>query len=401
MRGVFSVIVEKEISRVSIGSYVVGIVKQRGSKKIKTQGWVRDLHAIEKLIELGVERVLVDTSKKLDSSPEKKNDLPIKSKVMKPKASFAESLVFAKGIFDQSKAIQQKVLNDIISGREIDVAPIKNITDETTTAVFDNPDALACIINIREKDQYLLEHSVSVSILMSMFCRFLGIEMQITKELAIGAFLHDVGKIMIDDKVLNKPGKLTKDEFEIIKTHVVHSISIINKMVGISKLSLSVAAMHHEKLDGSGYPKMLTGEQISKFGRMISICDIFDALTATRVYKDGMAHVKAFAILLDMATNNMLDKSLVNSFIKCMGVYPIGSLVKLNSDQLAVVETRNPNDPIRPKVKVFYSTSQSHFLSSKDIDLSSNQQKHIEKGVRAQDFDLDMNKILEFLVMEG
>ena len=112
-----------------------------------------------------------------------------------------------------------------------------------------------------------------------------------TKELSIGAFLHDVGKIKIPDKILNKPGKLTVNEFEIMKTHVLHSVNIINKIPEISKLSLEVAALHHEKLDSSGYPMGLAGDKISQYGRMITICDIFDALTANRVYKDGMAQV--------------------------------------------------------------------------------------------------------------
>ena len=397
-------IVEKDIARVSVGSFVVEIVKQRGDTKIKTKGWVRDLKAIEHLIDIGVERVLIDTSKVLD------NQTPIKASVREkkvqptsnaPKREFSEELTEAKAIFDKSKTIQTKILDDIVCGRPLDIEPIKAITDETTEAIFQNPDALAYVINIREKDEYLLEHSTSVAILMTIFCRYKNFDVALTKELAVGAFLHDVGKIKIDDQILNKPGKLTVQEFEIIKGHVNHSIDIIKATNGISDMSLEVAAQHHEKLDGSGYPKKLAQEQISLYGRMIAVCDIFDALTADRVYKDGMAHVKAFAILLEMGKKGLLDQTLVNGFVKCMGVYPIGSLVKLNSEQLAVVESKNINDPIRPKVKVFYNTKQEHFLQAKDVDLSADLQKHIEKGVRAQDFNLNMNKILEFLILEA
>ena len=186
-----------------------------------------------------------------------------------------------------------------------------------------------------------------------------------------------------------------------MKTHVVHSVNIINKIPNISKLSIEVAALHHEKLDSTGYPLGLPSSKISEYGRMISICDIFDALTAHRVYKDGMAQVKAFAILRNMAEKGLLDSSLVIRFIKCMGVYPVGSLVQLKSKQLAVVESRNLDDPIRPKVKAFFSVKQNHFVTAKDIDLSAEDQEHIEKGVRADDFDLDMNKILDFLILEG
>jgi len=419
-------IVEKDIARVSVGSYVVGIAKQRGGRKIKQKGWVRSLSVIERLIDQGVERVLVDTSKKLpeeteeipsetiiESIPESSENLnqeeksatvegEIESSEQRSnKANFAQSINQAKSIFKEAKSIQRKLLDDVLTGRQIDIGPVEEITDKTTEEIFANPDALACIINIREKDEYLLEHSSAVSILMSIFSRFLDIDIETAKQLSIGAFLHDVGKIKIPDEILNKPGKLTEKEFTVMKTHVIHSVDIIRNTAGISPMSLEVAALHHEKLDGSGYPLGLPENKITQYGRMITICDIFDALTANRVYKDGMAQVKAFAILRNMAEKSMIDLSLVNRFIKCMGVYPVGSLVQLNSNQLAVVESRNSDDPVRPKVKAFFSVSQNHFVLAKDIDLSDDQQNHIEKGVRADDFNLDMNKILEFLVMEG
>ncbi len=407
-------LVEKDIARVSVGSFVVSIAKQTGKNTVKRCGWVRDLHAIEVLIERGVERVVVDTSKVLSEEfeePVSSNHKDTKQAAkLKEKESetailipetFAEQAVKAKELFKESKDIQRKLLDDIVCGREVELEPVEKITSETTKAIFENPDALACVINIRQKDDYLLEHSTSVSILTTIFSRYLGFDEATTQEIAVGAFLHDAGKIKIADEVLNKPGRLTAEEFEVIKTHVNHSVDIISKINGISDLSVQVAALHHEKLDGSGYPFSLTNKQISIYGRIIAICDIFDALTAHRVYKDGIAQVKAFAILLSMAESGALDKKLVSQFIKCMGVYPVGSLVKLSSNQLAVVESRNSEDPIRPKVKAFYSVSQENFLESREVDLSNNQQEHIEKGVRADDFDLDMNNILEFLILEG
>lgn len=408
-------LVEKDVARLSVGNYVDSIAKQSGTYKLKHKGRINSLHAIEILIDKGVERVIVDTSKNLDSektvetarniSKELKHHLPLERPVeFENKSSnkdFAESISKAKAIFDESKQIQRKLFDDVICGRQIELEPIIEITRETTETIFENPDALACIINIREKDEYLLEHSTAVSILMSIFCRYMEVDLETTKVLSIGAFLHDVGKIKIPDKILNKPGKLAENEFEIMKTHVLHSVNIINKIPEISKLSLEVAALHHEKLDSSGYPMGLTGDKISQYGRMITICDIFDALTANRVYRDGMAQVKAFAILRNMSEQRLLDNDLVIRFIKCMGVYPVGSLVKLESNQLAVVESRNLDDPIRPKVKAFYSLSQNHFVAAKDIDLSNEDQENIEKGVRADDFDLDMNKILEFLILEA
>jgi HD-GYP domain-containing protein (c-di-GMP phosphodiesterase class II) len=281
------------------------------------------------------------------------------------------------------------------------MAPVHQITSESTDIIFNNPNALACVLNIRNKDEYLLEHSVSVSILMTMFSLFLKIDKEMVNHLAIGAFLHDVGKIMVPDEILNKPGKLTDDEFVVMKSHASHSIDIMKKTPGISLTSLEVASQHHEKLNGKGYPHGLDAEKISLFGRMISICDIFDALTSHRCYKQGYSQVKAFSILRMLADNDELDKGLVDSFIKCMGVYPVGAVVQLESNRLAIVESHNQIDPIRPKVRPFYCLEPKHFEHADDVDLLTVADEQIVKCVRADDFDLDMQQIIDFLAQEG
>jgi len=274
------------------------------------------------------------------------------------------------------------------------------VTNKSIDAIFNSPDSLACMLNIRDKDEYLLEHSVAVSVYITIFARYLSLDRDIIEQLSIGAFLHDIGKIKIADEILNKPGKLTDDEFTIMKTHANHSIEIIKKTPGISALSLEVAALHHEKLNGTGYPFQVVADDISKYGRMIAICDIFDALTATRVYKKGFAHGKAFAILRELAKQGQLDANLVDHFIKCVGVFPVGSLVQLKSNKLALVKHRNDKDPINPQVHSFYSVKLNHFLNKQEIDLSDSED-FIVKGVRAEEFDLDMAKIIEMLLMEG
>jgi HD-GYP domain-containing protein (c-di-GMP phosphodiesterase class II) len=394
-------IVEKKITELEVGHYVVNIVNQKGTFTLNKPGHIKSKLIIEHFINRGVLSLLIDTSKTLviDVVIDEKS-APSSAYKKTIKAPLVAEITKAKKIFNQSKHIQRQLFNDAFNGKALDLAPVKEITDQTIDAIFTNPDALACIMNIRLKDEYLLEHSVSVSILMTIFGRFLSLDRQIVQQLSIGAFLHDVGKIMIPDDILNKPGKLTTDEFTVMKTHANHSIEIIAKTAGISELSLEVAALHHEKLNGSGYPYQLKDNEITQYGRMISICDIFDALTADRVYKEGYCHIKAFNILRKLSLDNHLDEALVNQFIKCMGVYPVGSLVKLNSNKLAIVEGRNQENPVNPKVRSFYNVEHHHYVMAEDIDLSENDD-FIVKGVRANDFDLDMNKIVEFLMMQG
>lgn len=383
-------IVEKKLSELEVGHYVTEIAKQNSTFSLSAPGHIKSAAVINHLKSKKVLSVFIDDNKTLIA----------KLKAPKDKATIIAEVKEAKEIFDQSKAIQKELFSSALNGTTLDLGPVVEITNKSVDAIFNNPDSLACMINIRAKDEYLLEHSVAVSVYITIFARHLKISKKIVQHLSIGAFLHDVGKIMIPDEILNKPGKLTDEEFTIMKTHANHSIDIIKKTPGISKLSLQIAAQHHEKINGYGYPNQLKADEITRYGRMIAICDIFDALTATRVYKKGFTHAKAFSILLELVNQNHLDKELVDEFIKCVGTFPVGSLVQLNSKKLAIVEQRNDGDITNPKVRSFYSVKLNHFLNTQDIDLTATED-FIVKGVRAEDFDLDMNKIVEMLLMQG
>jgi HD-GYP domain-containing protein (c-di-GMP phosphodiesterase class II) len=386
-----NMLIEKQLNELVIGHYVVEIVKQQGRFSLSAPGNIKSNAVISHLKSKQVDSVLIDESKTL-----KKDEVNLQLKTsITPK-----EIRHAKEIFDQAKSIQKDLFNAALSGSTLNLSPVIEITNKSIDAIFNNSDSLACMLNIRHKDEYLLEHSVSVSIYITLFARYLKLERKIIEQLSIGAFLHDIGKIMIPDEILNKPGKLTDNEFTIMKTHANHSIDIIKKTPGISKLSLEVAALHHEKLNGEGYPFQIKADKIHKYGRMIAICDVFDALTATRVYKKGFPHGKAFIILRELAQQAHLDASLVDHFIKCIGVFPIGSLVQLKSKKLALVKERNKSDPTNPQVHSFYSVKLNHFINKQSIDLSTCDD-FIVKGVRAEEFNLDMNQIIEMLLMEG
>lgn len=389
-------IVEKQLTELTIGHYVTKIAQQSGHFSLSAPGHIKNDKIINHLRNKNVISVFIDESKTIPNpdttktTNNKANDRTI------IKAEIKE----AKAIFNESKNIQRKLFAQALSGMTIDLTPVIEVTNKSIDAIYNNPDSLACMINIREKDEYLLEHSVAVSVYITIFAHHLKISKETIQHLSVGAFLHDIGKIKIPDNVLNKPGKLTVEEFSIMKTHVNHSINIIKDTPGINKLSLEVAALHHEKLNGEGYPFQIEEKDISIYGRMIAICDIFDALTANRVYKEGFTHNKSFSILRTLAENNHLDSTLVDQFIQCIGVFPIGSLVQLESKKLAIVEQRNDNAPIKPKVRSFYSVNLNQYLDTQDIDLTDSDD-FIVKSVRAEEFDLDMNTIIDMLLTEG
>jgi len=388
-------IIKISIHDLKKGHFVVDIVEQHGSYNLSRAGHIKSHVVINSLKAKGVKSVLVDTTKTIDDAL----NVPLPEQHERTGPVILE-VGKAKKLFNQSKQIQQQVFLDIQHGRPIKVAPIVAVINQTITAIFKNPDALICVINIRNKNEYLLEHSVSVSVLMIVFAHFLKMDRAIIQQLAIGAFLHDVGKIKVPEQILNKAGKLTENEYRIIQRHVNHSIDIIKATPNISAISLEVAALNHERLDGSGYPLQLKQDNISNYGAMIAICDVFDALTADRCYKESYSHIKALSILRNLAFEGKLMPRLVDLFIKCLGVYPVGTLVELNSHNLAIVESHNQDDPINPKVRCFYNIEKHRYTMAKDLDLTK-KADFIIRGVKAKDFDLDMNRIIEFLLLEG
>ncbi len=391
---------EKLLTQLSVGHYVVKIAKQDNNFSLSAPGHITAKTVINNLKNKRVSSVIIDESKTICTQ----ETATLAKTATNPTSTINQSLAtqaqHAKEIFSESKKIQKELFHTALSGANINLSPVIEITNKSVDAIFNSPDSLAFMVNIRKKDEYLLEHSVAVSVYLTLFARYLKINREIIEQLAIGAFLHDIGKIKIPDEILHKPGKLTDAEFTLMKTHANHSIDIISKTPSISTLSLEVAALHHEKINGEGYPLQVKGENISQYGRMIAICDIFDALTSNRVYKKGFPHGKAFAILRKLAQQNHLDANLVDHFIRCVGVFPVGSLVQLESKSLALVKARNAHDPINPKVDAFYNIKRNNFFKRQEIDLTTSEDI-IVKGVRAEEFNLNMDDIIHMLIMDG
>lgn len=383
------------IRDIKLGMFVVAVTKPKNDIHFKP-GLISSEATFRALRSIGVEEVRIDLSRSkhqteaLLENPESNLapvDEPEQTELTADEAH--EQRQHTKKLYAEAKLLQTKLLDSLKNGETVDIAPLEEMADELVDSIFKNPDAMIYLSRIREKDTYLMEHSLNVGMLLANFGRYLGLSRLVIKELLVGGLLHDTGKIMIPDEILHKPGKLTFDEFEIMKRHVKYGIQFLDKSEGISEVMRTVAANHHERLDGLGYPNGLKGDELCLISRVSTIVDVYDALTADRCYKKGMPSTTAFRILLEGA-GSQFDPILVKKFIKCMGIYPVGSLVKLKSNKLALVIERNEESPLKPVVKIIYSVASTCYLNVETIDLSNVTTEEIECAVDHKEYGINV-----------
>lgn len=384
------------VKDIKIGMYVEAISVSLRQFDFKS-GMVTSENTHFMLEKAGVTEVIIDLTKsqhlkkEIYENPESNLAPDIYPEPAETPQEKKESRAKAGRLYEEAKQLQNKLLNSLKNGEVIDVAPLEEMADELVDSIFRNNDATLFLSKIREKDSYLMEHSLNVGMLLANFGRYLNLPRKTIKQLLVGGLLHDTGKILIPDQVLHKPGKLTAEEFEIMKQHVGFSVDFLSQAEGITEIMQTVAANHHERLDGLGYPRGLKGEELCLFSRMSTIVDVYDALTADRCYKKGMPSTMAFRILLQGA-GTQFDSTLVNRFIKCMGVYPVGTLLKLKSGKLAVVVERNEENPLLPVVKLIYSTLSKCYIDARVIDLDKFPQEEIETVVDPKEYGINVSK---------
>ena len=219
-------------------------------------------------------------------------------KIKKNNVSLDQEMKKASKLYREAKELQQRIINDLTKEKTIKIKDVQESTDAIVDSIFRNQDALSCMSRLRLKNDYLIEHALNVSILMTIFCKHLGIEKTLIEQIALGAFLHDIGKVLVPDHILSKSGKYTEDEFEEMKKHVSLGVKILEDTPDISHVVMSMVKEHHERLDGQGYPYQLSNEAISKYGRMIAIVDSYDAMTPERIYKSSKHPIQAFKNLM-------------------------------------------------------------------------------------------------------
>ncbi|MBI5747981.1 MAG: HD-GYP domain-containing protein [Nitrospinae bacterium] len=255
-------------------------------------------------------------------------------------------------------------------GKSISSGDAKKAVNNMADSIMRNRDALLCLSQIKSKDEYTSFHSINVCILCLAFGRHMGYSEIELKTLGIGALLHDIGKTKVPDEILNKAGKLTPEEFEIMKKHTIYSAEILSKTHGIPQKALEIPLQHHERYNGTGYPRGLKGDEIGVSGMLSSIADVYDAITSTRVYHTGVLPHDALKRMYEWKGKDF-HNGLLEQFIKCVGIYPPGTIIKLQTGEVGVVVSVNRANVLKPRIAVVIDGQNKRYTPPKTLEMSN------------------------------
>jgi len=335
---------------------------------------------IRKIRASGIRSVTIDCTRGLDmadaptvAEAEAVTEAEVAAIAAKPapplRTTLAEEFDRARVIRRQAAGLVKTVMQDARLGKAVELDQVSPVVENITASILRNSSALLGLSVIKNKDDYTFLHSVSVCTLLVAFCRSRGLDAETTYQAGIGGLLHDTGKALVPDHILNKPGRLTDEEFAIVRRHPKDGYDILRRSAGIGAIPLDITLHHHERRDGTGYPDGQGERDTSELAQMAAIVDVYDAITADRCYHKGMPAAEALRKMYEWSKFHF-SPALTQEFMRCVGIYPVGTLVLLESGRLGVVVEPHETSLLTPKVNVFYSTKSQAYIKPETVDLA-------------------------------
>ena len=383
-----------------LGMYVVDVgrswLRHPWMSKSKVITSKRD---IANLREYGIKEVVINLSKGVNPpniSEEQQQDRPQAAPAEAPLESvekrrearpnpesdnvpLTEELPRVRQTYEHSAGAVHYFVDSVSSGRQMDIKLVRRVVNEVLDSVFRNQDAFLALLKVKVYEKYDFAHPLLVTVLSVSFGRYLGMSWEQLEGLGMGAMLQDIGKTRIPREIIEKPERLTPEEFKIAKSHTGHSLDLLREHDHIPREALSMAYYHHERYDGSGYPKGISSGQLHPYHIIAGISDVFDALTADRVYQTGCLPHEALGLLFRMG-GRRFPKNWVERFVHCLGIYPTGSVVELSTGELAVVTAVNHGQLLRPRVRLVTDSQGRPLARLRSIDLAH--QGHFQRTIK-------------------
>ncbi|MBK8186981.1 MAG: HD-GYP domain-containing protein [Cellvibrio sp.] len=347
----------------------------------KTKFLLTDEKDLQTIISSGIKELWIDTDlgadadenrvsrlkEEVDQATEYLLKLATSAKKIE-KISLDQEVKQAAKLCEKSKTAVISMFNDARLGKAVEVGAARELVEEISDSVMRNAHAIISLARLKTADEYTYMHSVAVCALMIALARQLNLPEESVRDAGLAGLLHDLGKMGIPDKILNKPGKLTDEEFVTIKSHPEIGAKVLMEGSDVSAMVMDVVLHHHEKMDGTGYPHGLKGEHISLYAKMGAVCDVYDAITSDRPYKKGWSPAESIRKMAEWSKGHF-DEMVFQAFVKTVGIYPTGSLVKLESGRLGIVVEQGTS-LLTPKVKLFFSAKTKSPIIQETIDLS-------------------------------
>ena len=335
---------------------------------------------IGKIVAAGIRTITIDCSRGLDAADaptvaeahavlEAEVTALAATPVMPLRTTLADEFDRAVLIRRHAADLVRMVMRDARLGKAVELDDVSPVVENITASILRNASALMSLSAIKSKDDYTLLHSVSVCTLLVAFCRSRKMDSDTIFQAGVGGLLHDTGKALIPDHILNKPGRLTEEEFAVVKRHPQDGHAILCRTSEIGAIPLDITLHHHERRDGSGYPDAQAGDAISELAQMAAIVDVYDAITADRCYHKGIPAAEALRKIYEWSKFHF-NPALTQEFMRCVGIYPVGTLVMLESGRLGVVVEPHETSLLTPKVNVFYSTKSQTYIKPHTVDLA-------------------------------
>jgi putative nucleotidyltransferase with HDIG domain len=312
---------------------------------------------------------------------------------------FHQELKVARKLHTKTRNYVEKLLDDVRLGNSLDTDTARELVGDISSSIARSPDAMLWLSHMKSRDTYTTTHCMNVCILAVTFGRTLNLDAERLELLGLGALLHDIGKMRVPLEILNKPGALTDEEFEIIKSHSMSGYNMLRQKDDMPTEVLNIVKYHHERINGRGYPEGLTGEFIDLLTQITSVVDVYDAITSDRCYHDGIPPYDALKDMYTWSGENF-DARLVEQFIKCLGIYPIGSMVELNTGHVGVVVAASKKARLRPIILLVKNRKGQRYDVPKLINLAhphwSTKENLMEVRhiINDKETDIDLTKLV-------